>query len=159
MLYKKIKPKLRGITFWILFFILNQCEFYSSLPPPPVDMCESKALFCGYIVQYTYTLSEFVSRYFWLHTNFPRKIDIFMVKDSTTLRSLTHYKTPLTSYFNIWPKWISSFKLYLFTHSNQIKAIITHCLRLNYYVNFLGGIDSNGFHIKWIFGTQDNWKN
>ena len=28
-------------------------------------------------------------------------------------------------------------------------------LRMNYYVNFLGGIGSNGFHIKWIFGTQD----
>ena len=24
----------------------------------------------------------------------------------------------------------------------------THCLGMNYYVNFLGGIDSNGFHIK-----------
>ena len=22
-----------------------------------------------------------------------------------------------------------------------------------------GGIGSNGFYIKWIFGTQDNWKN
>ena len=35
----------------------------------------------------------------------------------------------------------------------------THCLGMNYYVNFLGGIGSNGFHIKWIFGTQNNWKN
>ena len=24
----------------------------------------------------------------------------------------------------------------------------THCLRMNYYVNFLGGLGSNGFHIK-----------
>ena len=32
----------------------------------------------------------------------------------------------------------------------------THCLGMNYYVNFLGGIGSNGFHIKLIFGTQDN---
>ena len=24
----------------------------------------------------------------------------------------------------------------------------THCLGMNYYVNFLGGIGSNGFHIK-----------
>ena len=31
-----------------------------------------------------------------------------------------------------------------------------HCLGMNYYVNFLGGIGSNRFHIKWIFGTQDN---
>ena len=30
---------------------------------------------------------------------------------------------------------------------------------MDYYVNFLGGIGSNGFHIKWIFGTQSNWKN
>jgi hypothetical protein len=29
---------------------------------------------------------------------------------------------------------------------------------MNYYVNFFGGIGSNGFYIKWIFGTQDNWK-
>ena len=36
---------------------------------------------------------------------------------------------------------------------------LTHCLGINYYVNFLGGIGSNGFHIKWIFGTQGNWKN
>jgi hypothetical protein len=27
-------------------------------------------------------------------------------------------------------------------------AMKTHCLGMNYYVNFLGGIDSNGFHIK-----------
>ena len=32
----------------------------------------------------------------------------------------------------------------------------THCLGMNYYVNFLGDIGSNGFHIKLIFGTQDN---
>ena len=32
-----------------------------------------------------------------------------------------------------------------------------HCLGMNYYVNFLGGIDSNGFHIRFILGTQDNW--
>ena len=35
----------------------------------------------------------------------------------------------------------------------------SHCLGMNYYVNFLGGIGSNGFHIKLIFGTQGNWKN
>ena len=26
--------------------------------------------------------------------------------------------------------------------------VCTHCLGMNYYVNFLGGISSNGFHIK-----------
>ena len=31
-----------------------------------------------------------------------------------------------------------------------------YTLPMNYYVNFLGGIGSNGFHIKLIFGTQDN---
>ena len=25
---------------------------------------------------------------------------------------------------------------------------VAHCLGMNYYVNFLGGIDNNGFHIK-----------
>ena len=35
----------------------------------------------------------------------------------------------------------------------------SHCLEMNYYVNFLGGIGSNRLYIKWIFGTQDNWKN
>ena len=34
----------------------------------------------------------------------------------------------------------------------------THCLGMNYYVNFLWGIGSNGFHIKWIIGMKDNWK-
>ena len=35
-----------------------------------------------------------------------------------------------------------------------------HCLGINYcYVKFFGGIGSNGFHTKWIIGTQDNWKN
>ena len=32
-------------------------------------------------------------------------------------------------------------------------------LGMNSYVNFLDGIGSNEFHIKWIFGTQGNWKN
>ena len=34
-----------------------------------------------------------------------------------------------------------------------------HCLEMNYFVDFLGGIGGNRFHIKWIFGTQDTWKN
>ena len=32
----------------------------------------------------------------------------------------------------------------------------THCLGMNYYVNFLEGIGSNGFHIRLIFGTPGN---
>ena len=40
----------------------------------------------------------------------------------------------------------------------QMVSVIPHCLGMNYYVNFLGGIGSNGFHIKWIFGTHGSWK-
>ena len=29
-----------------------------------------------------------------------------------------------------------------------LKEYISHCLGMNYYVNFSGGIGSNGFHIK-----------
>ena len=29
----------------------------------------------------------------------------------------------------------------------------THCLGMSYYVNILGGLGSNGFHIKWRFGS------
>ena len=36
---------------------------------------------------------------------------------------------------------------------------LSHCLGMNYYVNFLGGVGCNGFHIKRIFGTKNNWKN
>ena len=36
---------------------------------------------------------------------------------------------------------------------------MSHCLGMNYYVNFGGGIGSNGFYIKRIYGTQDNWTN
>ena len=35
---------------------------------------------------------------------------------------------------------------------------IAHCLGMNYYVNFWEGIGSNGFHLKLMFVTQDNWK-
>ena len=38
----------------------------------------------------------------------------------------------------------------------------THCLGMSYYVNFFflgGGIGSNEFHIKRIFGTHGSWKN
>ena len=37
--------------------------------------------------------------------------------------------------------------------------IISHCLGMSYYVNFLEGLDSNEFHIKWRFGTiLKKWK-
>ena len=35
----------------------------------------------------------------------------------------------------------------------------THCLGMSYYVNFLGGLYSNEFRIKWRFGTHGSWKN
>ena len=35
----------------------------------------------------------------------------------------------------------------------------TLCLGLSYYVNFLGGLGSNEFHIEWRFGTNGSWKN
>ena len=34
------------------------------------------------------------------------------------------------------------------------KVHSTHCVEMKYNVNFLGGIGSNGFHIKWMLGTQ-----
>ena len=41
----------------------------------------------------------------------------------------------------------------------QDKNNRTHCLGMSYYVNFLGGLGSNEFHIKWRFGTHGSWKN
>ena len=35
---------------------------------------------------------------------------------------------------------------------------IPHHLRIRFYVNFLGRLDSNGFQLKWSFGTLCNWK-
>ena len=32
--------------------------------------------------------------------------------------------------------------------------IISHCLGMSYYVNFLEGLGSNEFHIRWRFGTH-----
>jgi hypothetical protein len=37
--------------------------------------------------------------------------------------------------------------------------LIAHCLGMSFYVNFLGGLGSNEFHIKWRFGTHGNLKN
>ena len=34
-----------------------------------------------------------------------------------------------------------------------------HCLGMSYYFNFLEGLGSNKFNIKWRFGTHDSWKN
>ena len=36
---------------------------------------------------------------------------------------------------------------------------ITHYLGMSYYVNFLGGLGSNEFHIELRFGTYGSWKN
>ena len=33
-----------------------------------------------------------------------------------------------------------------------------HFLGMSYYVKFLGGLGSNGFYIKWRFGTHGSWK-
>ena len=41
----------------------------------------------------------------------------------------------------------------------SITRYLPHCLGMNYYVNFLGGIGSNGFHMRWIFDTHGSWKN
>ena len=42
---------------------------------------------------------------------------------------------------------------------SKSKALSTHCLGMSYYVNFLGDLGSNEFHIKWRFGTHGSWKN
>ena len=44
---------------------------------------------------------------------------------------------------------------YLFESANY-KRKGPHFLGINYHVNFLGGIGGNEFHIKEIFGIQDN---
>ena len=36
---------------------------------------------------------------------------------------------------------------------------VAHWLGMSYYVKFFGGLGSNEFHIKWIFGTHGSWKN
>jgi hypothetical protein len=33
----------------------------------------------------------------------------------------------------------------------------THCLGMTYYVNFLGGLGSNEFHIKWQLKKSKSW--
>ena len=43
-----------------------------------------------------------------------------------------------------------------FTFKLKIDIGDSHYLGMHYYVNFVEGIGSNGFHIKLIFGTQDN---
>ena len=57
---------------------------------------------------------------------------------------------------------LSTYHKYFFKPRNPVKSkfpvyiVRSHCLGINYYVNFLGGIGSNGFHIISIFGTKDN---
>ena len=41
----------------------------------------------------------------------------------------------------------------------EIAFIPTHHLGINYYVNFLERLGSNGFQLKRRFGNHDNWKN
>ena len=48
----------------------------------------------------------------------------------------------------LWQHWLCCFN-----PSTMAKT------ELIYIPQKCGGIGSNGFHIKWIFGTQDNWKN
>ena len=77
----------------------------------------------------------------------------------------------LDSWFRYWlldsisPILFTKFKILKEIHiiwgwSSQIfdKISLSHCLGMSYYVNFLGGLGSNGFHIKWRFGTHGSWK-
>ena len=54
-------------------------------------------------------------------------------------------------------KW--NFKTLCLIGNYTYMIAISHCLGMNYYVNSLGAIGCNGFHIKWMFGTHGNWKN
>ena len=51
---------------------------------------------------------------------------------------------------------------YLFTYIAFHKLNVIYFTVVNYYIIIIPqkyrGIGSNGFHIKWILGTQDNWK-
>ena len=40
-----------------------------------------------------------------------------------------------------------------------IRQCMSHCLRINHYVQKIGGIGLDGIHLKWIIGTDGNWKN
>ena len=42
---------------------------------------------------------------------------------------------------------VSDLRVPLDSEKLSHETSVTHCLGMNYYVNFLGGIDSNGFHI------------
>ena len=53
----------------------------------------------------------------------------------------------------------TTFKIKLFPMIMLILVNIAHCLGMSYYVNFLGGLGSNEFHIKLRVGTHGSWKN
>ena len=44
--------------------------------------------------------------------------------------------------------------LQLPTNKGSVFMIESHHLEISYYVNFLGRLGSNGFQLKWRFGTQ-----
>ena len=63
------------------------------------------------------------------------------------------YKDHDAFVFNIY-NWLKKF-VKKKSWKNLVKNLsLSHCLGMNYYINFLGGIGSNGFHIIWIFGTH-----
>ena len=83
---------------------------------------------------------------------------------------LCQTKTPTTTNFKS-IKWLSKWKslvfFNLFVYSLYNKGALTcdvrflcrsHHLGISYYVNFLGRLGSNGFQLKWRFGTHGNWK-
>ena len=49
--------------------------------------------------------------------------------------------------------------LSLNNHQSKFQAARAHHLGISYYANFLGRLGSNGFQLKWRFGTHGNWKN
>ena len=44
---------------------------------------------------------------------------------------------------------------HIFTHPSKE---LSHCLGIDYYVNFLVRLGSNGFQLKLRFGVHGNWK-
>ena len=54
----------------------------------------------------------------------------------------------LQRFFSLYNIWVSQHTY----HTTLAKTEII-------YPKNVGAVSSNGFHIRWIFGTQDNWKN
>ena len=53
--------------------------------------------------------------------------------------------------------WLAQFLSNLLTLFSFLTS--SHHLEISYYIIFLGHLDSNGFQLKWRFGTLGNWKN